>query len=342
MPSSIVNSAKTLGATVVSASGLHRWLHSRFRRNQLAILTYHGVVREPLSVSDWCFLEDSSFRRQVEYISRNFSIVPLSTAIEMLKQGAVDKPTVVVTFDDGYQNNFDVAFPVLKEHGVPATIFLTTGFVDSSDTIWFCHIIRALSCTRKQSMRWEGADLDLSEPRGRAAASARLQASLKEHSPAEVISLVRRICEELDVNPGTSFEPESPFRILSTGSIRTMVQSGLVEFGAHTETHPILSLLPPEDQSREISGSVEAVERLTGEPCRFFAYPNGRAQDYDSKTLELLQKRGILAAVTTTSGANDAKRSLMELQRYSVGANLGMPMFQLLVHHFMDHFRNRN
>lgn len=338
----MMNSAKTLGATLVSATRLHRLLHSRLHRNGLTILMYHGVVREQLPVGDWCFLDCSLFRRQIEYLRRHFSIVSLSSAIGLLKQGAVDKPTAVLTFDDGYQNNFDVAFPVLQQHGVPATIFLTTGFVDSSAAIWFCHIIRALSSTRKQSMRWEAADLDLSQPRGRAVASARLQASLKKRSPEEIRSLVQRIYEELDVDPLSSFEPESPFRILSAGSIRTMLQSGLVEFGAHTETHAILSLLSPEAQSREISGSVDAVERLTGQPCRFFAYPNGRAQDYDSKTVELLRNRGILAAVTTTPGANDASTPLLELQRYGVGANLSMPMFQLLVHHFTAHFRDRN
>jgi peptidoglycan/xylan/chitin deacetylase (PgdA/CDA1 family) len=254
----------------------------------------------------------------------------------------VDKPTAVVTFDDGYQNNFDVAFPVLQQHGVPATIFLTTGFVDSSDTIWFCHIIRALSCTRKRSMRWDNVDLDLSAPRKKSVASARLQAWVKEYPSAEVGSLLLRIYEELDVDPVSSFELESPFRILSSSSIRTMAQSGLVEFGAHTVTHAILSLLSPEDQWREISGSVEAVESLTGRPCRFFAYPNGRPQDYDSKTVELLQKRGILAAVTMTAGPNHALTSLMELQRFGVGADFGMPMFQWLRHHFMNHLRNQN
>jgi peptidoglycan/xylan/chitin deacetylase (PgdA/CDA1 family) len=331
----MMNSAKTLGASLVSATRLHRLLHSQLHRNGLTILMYHGVVREQLPVTDWCFLEDSSFRRQIEYLRRHFSIVSLSAAIELLQQGAVDKPTAVLTFDDGYQNNFDVAFPALQQFGVPATIFLTTGFVDSSNTVWFCHVIRAISETRKPSMRWDDAEFDLSDPRKKAMASARLQAALKERPPAEVGSLVQRICQELDVDLLSSLELGSPFRILNSSSIRTMLDSGLVEFGAHTETHPILSLLSPEVQAREISGSVQAVERLTGQPCRYFAYPNGRPQDYDSRSVELLRNCGILAAVTTTRGSNEARHSLLELQRYGVGADLGMPMFQLLVHHFI-------
>jgi peptidoglycan/xylan/chitin deacetylase (PgdA/CDA1 family) len=124
-----------------------------------------------------------------------------------------------------------------------------------------------------------------------------------------------------------------------------MIQSGLVEFGAHTKTHAILSLLSPEEQQREIWSSVEAVKCLTGEPCRLFAYPNGRPQDYDTKTIDLLRESGVSAAVCTSSGPNHSRTSLMELKRYGVGSNLGMSMFQLQAHHFIAHLaqmRNRN
>ena len=342
MPSRVVQTAKALGAQVVSVSGVHRLLHSRLGRHELAILMYHGVVRDPLPVSDPCFLEDSLFRRQIEYLSRHFSIVSLSTAVELLEHDAVDKPTVVLTFDDGYQNNYDVAFPVLQEYGVPAIIFLTTGLVDSSDSVWFCHIIRALSSTRKPSLVWDGEELDLSEPARRAAASVRLQASVKEHSPTDVGRLVGHIYERLRVDPVSSFELESPFRMLHGSAIRTMFQSGLVEFGAHTETHAILSLLSSEEKRKEIAGSVNAVQRLIGQPCKFFAYPNGRPQDYDAETVELLRECGISAGLSTLSGPNRASTSLMDLKRYGVGPNLSMPMFELLVHHFRDRVRNWN
>jgi Polysaccharide deacetylase len=78
----------------------------------------------------------------------------------------------------------------------------------------------------------------------------------------------------------------------------------------------VLALLPPEDQRREITSSVEAVKRLTGETCWLFAYPNGRPQDYDAETIELLRQSEISAAVCTVGGPNDSGASLMELKRY--------------------------
>ena len=337
MHSRPANSVKSLCAAALSASGLPRLLHSRFRRNELTILMYHGVLQDPLPVSDTCFLEASAFRRQIEYLLNNFSIVPLSRAVELLQGGAVDRPTVALTFDDGYQSNCDLALPVLKEFEVPATIFLTTGFVDSSDSLWFCHVIRALTQTKKRSLRWKDETLDLSEAGRRAVASNRLQADFKEHPPYEVQTLVRQLYEKLEVDGSAPFDPGSPFRVLNATSIQTMVQSGLVEFGAHTQTHAILGLLSQEDQKKEIANSVEEVRCLTGERCRFFAYPNGRPQDYNGTTVGLLGENGIRAAVCTSSGPNDSRTSLMALRRYNVGCNLSMPMFQLQAHHFIAH-----
>lgn len=337
MSSRIVKAAKDLGANFVSASTLHRRLHQRLHRREVTILMYHGVLREALPISDPCFITADSFRKQVEYLREHFNIVSLSSALELLKRDAVEKPTVVLTFDDGYQNNFDVAFPVLKQFAAPAIIFLTTGLVNSSGSVWFCSVVRALSSTRKQSVQWEGEQLELADPVQRAAASLKLQASIKQHPPAEVGSIVQRLCEQLDVDTQAEFEPGSPFRMLTGDAITRMVESGLVEFGGHTVTHTILSLLSAEEQRREILDSLKAVESLTGQPCKYFAYPNGRPQDYNASTIEFLREGGVSAAVSTITGPNDSRTSVMDLKRYGVGPHLGMPRFQLLAHHFMNH-----
>ncbi len=107
-----------MGTGLASSIGLPRFLHSRLYKNQLSILMYHAVVREPLQVADWCFLDESAFRKQIEYTRRNFQVVSLNQAIAMLSQGSLDTPTLAITFDDGYQNNYNVAFPILPRMSV--------------------------------------------------------------------------------------------------------------------------------------------------------------------------------------------------------------------------------
>jgi peptidoglycan/xylan/chitin deacetylase (PgdA/CDA1 family) len=128
-------------------------------------------------------------------------------------------------------------------------------------------------------------------------------------------------------------DPDSPFRMLSSNSVKEMADSGLIEFGAHTHSHPVLSRLSKDESFQEIESSIKHVERFSGRPCDVFAYPFGGRFDYTQETVDLLKKIGIRAAVTTIPGFNDRHTSTMELRRYSAGPNENMSVFQVKVHH---------
>src|SRR5688572_29468975 len=101
----------SLGCHTVLRLGLPKLLHRVILRNQLTILMYHAIISKPLAVHDWCFLNISSFTSQIQYLKKNFQIVPLSGAVKWMKNGGISRPTAVVTFDDGFQSNYDLAFP---------------------------------------------------------------------------------------------------------------------------------------------------------------------------------------------------------------------------------------
>jgi peptidoglycan/xylan/chitin deacetylase (PgdA/CDA1 family) len=328
-------SIKAMAAAALAASGLHRAWHRRVHQHQVAILMYHSVVRTPLPVPDWCFLDARSFRGQVVYIKDHFSVLPFSQVVDALKNDAVDRPTAVLTFDDGYQNNYDVAFPVLSELAVPATIFLTTSLIDSGDTVWFCRLNDALTRTKKKSFEWRKLSFDISDAVKKAQASTTLQALLKQYPPYALNSILLEIIEKLDVEAVHAIRPGSPYQMLRESAIKAMLKSGLIDIGAHTHTHAILGQLSLEEQRREIEQSLDIVKELTGQPCKFFAYPNGRAQDFNQVSMNLLQSAGVKAAVSTVAGPNDTTTPRLGLRRYSVGSNTGMAAFQLMVHHFV-------
>ena len=292
---------------------------------------YHAVVRSPLGVYDWCFVDESSFCRQIEYLKRRFKVMPLSEAIEQLKQGAIDRPTAVLTFDDGFQNNFDVVFPILREAGLPATIFPVTGLVNTDDTLWYCRLNYAIATTRIRWLDWNDAHFNLGDSQAKASANATLQAQLKAFPQAQLLAELQEIILKLDGDPDCHFDPDSPYRMLSQEAIQRMAASGLIEFGAHTHTHAILTLLSLEDRHREIEQSVNAVSQLTGRTCHLFAYPNGRPQDYDLEIITMLESYGIQTAVTTTSGPNEKVTPTMELKRYGVGGNLSAAKSKIFI-----------
>jgi len=271
---------------------------------------------------------------QIDYLKKHFEIIALSEAVERMRSGEIKRPTAVITFDDGYQNNFDVAFPILFKEKIPAAIFLTTGLIDTNDTVWHCRLNLALSQTRRPRIERNGFKFDLSTLDLKAKASTTIQENLKGLPHPRLMARMRDIILELDGDPECSTEIGSPYRMLNKNAIAEMVASELIEFGAHTHQHAILSRLSEEERFNEIRQSIDAVYELTGRPCRCFSYPNGRMQDYDLESINHLKACGIQMAVTTTAGPNNRTTPVMELRRYGIGADLPMAEFHLTVGHF--------
>jgi peptidoglycan/xylan/chitin deacetylase (PgdA/CDA1 family) len=332
-------STYVLGSKLIAKTKIPQLFQKLAYRNELTIIMYHGIIRSPLVVSDWCFIDEDIFKMQIGYLKRHFEIISLSEAVERLRNGGIKRPTAVITFDDGYQNNFDVAFPILCKEKIPATIFLTTGLIDTNDTVWYCRFNHVLSQTHRPFIEWNGFRFDLSTLDLKAKASVAIQDNLKELPPLQLMAAMRDIILKLDADPDCSIEIDSPYRMLNKNAIVEMAASGLVEFGAHTHHHTILSQLSDGERYNEIRQSINAVNKLTGAPCRYFAYPNGRMEDYNMETIEDLEACGIQMAVTTISGPNDRMTPIMELRRYGVGSDLSMAGFQLMVHHFFSKVR---
>lgn len=326
-----------LSTRMLSAVGLPRLLHSQFDGNGLTILQYHAVIRDPLQFPDWCFLDERAFRSQIAYVKRQFRVVTLGEAVELLTAGTITEPTLAITFDDGYQNNYDVAFPILREYECPATIFLSTRYINGGETPWFCRLNMGLERTRQPSLLWNGFTFDLSSPIKKSRASGALHKLIKSHHPSEVDGLVADICQRLGADDCRSAPPSSPYFMLSMESIRAMLNSGLVAFGAHTHNHFLLGKLSPDDQQAEIFESLRHVEKFTGQPCSTFSYPNG---SYDQTTLKLLNSAGVTCAVATVQGANTSATPLLELRRYGVGAGLTFAEFESLVHGIYHRIRS--
>ena len=302
----------------------------RAKTGYVLILMYHAVVKKPLKVFDWCFIQENEFEAQVSYLKSRFDIVPLADIPTLLHED-VRRPTAAVTFDDGFLNNYDVAFPILRRLRIPATIFLCTDLIDTDEILWFCRLNRALGDTPLTSFEWNGERYDLGTADARAAASKRLQAQLKRGTPYDLSDHVKAIITSLGGGLSKRLETNSPYRMLTCAAIHQMEQSQLVEFGAHTKSHAILKRLSPHDRKDQIEGSITAVEKLTGRPCRLFAYPNGQRDDYDEGCVDLLAAVGVKAAVTAIAGLNDARTPPLELKRIGVGGDVGFEDFKAIL-----------
>ncbi|HVZ21955.1 MAG TPA: polysaccharide deacetylase family protein [Vicinamibacterales bacterium] len=302
--------------------GFWRRLHRLTSRGQVMILTYHAVVRQPLGVPDACFLAEHSFIEQLEYLSRRFEFVRLQDVTACLRRGTIERPMAVLTFDDGYRNNFEVAYPVLRRLDAPATIFLATRFIDSTDMIWSWRLHRAVTHTSRREITWRSERFPLTTIHERQGAARALKRQLKALAHPELERETAALVEQLGDDPARPADPDSPFAMLDTAAIRQMAASGLVDFGAHTCSHAILSRLSPDECRHEVVESIRRVKEVTGRPCVLFAYPNGQKRDYTSAAVSLLESAGIQTAVTTMRHANTPATPALELGRFSVRAGM--------------------
>ena len=213
--------------------------------------------------------------------------------------------------------------------------------MNTEDTVWYCRLNLALSQTHRDFIEWNGVKFDISTLDLKAKASAAIQESLKKLEHSVLMATVRHIILQLGNDAGCSIEVDSPYRMLNRNAIAEMLASELIEFGAHTRQHAILSRLSEEERFSEIRQSIDAVYELTGRRCRSFSYPNGRMQDYDWDSINHLMACGVQMAVTTIAGPNNRTTPVMELRRYGVGADLPMAEFQLMVHHFFSKVHRR-
>jgi peptidoglycan/xylan/chitin deacetylase (PgdA/CDA1 family) len=217
-----------------------------------------------------------------------------------------------VTFDDGYADNAEVALPLLRQHGVPATFFLATGFIGGG-VMWNDSVIESVRRARGDALdvRWLGLDvLAIASVELRRQAIGKLISALKYLPPEERQRKVDRLVAE------TGCELPAAL-MLSEDQVRQLHGSGM-DIGAHTVSHPILARLDPAQAGNEIGESKRELEAITGMPVTLFAYPNGKpGVDYRAEHVEMVRKLGFKAAVSTAWGVAVAGDDLFQLPRFT-------------------------
>lgn len=305
--------------------------------NQATIIMYHGITVQPLPFLDWCFVEEAEFSRQISYLAQNFEIVPLS---EILKpRRPTGQPKAALTFDDGFASNYHIAYPLLKRLGLPFTIYLVSDLIGTDDTVWFCHVIDAIARSRREHFEWDGKTYYLTDSKNKALTSARIQSRLKSFRPDVQLAELTNLLNFLDVKKTTRLDADSPFHMLSWDQVRTMARQGIADFGGHTSQHHILSQLSSECRKMQINQSVDCISREIGNPCRTFAYPNGRVIDWGDEDVETLRQSGVSTAVSTVPGPVKPGDDPLRLHRYGIGAGTEMYTFRWIIHHLLEKIR---
>ncbi|HEY6099739.1 MAG TPA: polysaccharide deacetylase family protein [Anaeromyxobacter sp.] len=325
---------KTALASALRAAGAPRAVASLRRRQaggaRVLVLSYHRVTDDfALSANEALpslLVSAATLRRQLEEVARTHEVVSLADATRILSEppGTARPDVAVVTFDDGYADNHEVALPVLAALRVPATVFVATGFTGTGRRLVHDRLHATLSALGRRGI-----------PAGRAGLAGPAQAILSawaRRGPAATLDALIAglphpalvlVAEALEARTGLREEDLPPgSRLLDWNEIRALDGAG-VDIGGHSVSHAVLSNLPLAEARREIAGCRDEIAERLGRPPRHFAYPNGY---HTPAVRRAVAEAGFDATVTTEDGENARARGLHAIRRKVLWENstLGM------------------
>ncbi len=271
---------------------------------RLTVLSYHRVDDASKPGFDTfkpnVSATPSAFRQQMEYVKRHYNVIRCEDLASWL-QGQCDLPprAALITFDDGYGDNFTYAYTVLQDLGLSATIFLCTGHI-GTDVPFYWDL--AAYCFAHAQMN--GAELPLmglAEWKD-AASRDRLEKQwverAKRRSEGERNAALEELARVLDVHIPTGAFNEL---YLNWDQVRELSNNG-IEMGAHTVSHPILAAISLDRARNEVAASKERIEAEIGKPVTSFAYPNGGQEDLSPGVIDMLRGTGLELAFTLMPG----------------------------------------
>jgi len=302
------------------------WASKRVLLRGAAVgLIYHRIASlecdpELLGVSP------ERFAQQVSVLSRDFNLVPAAELFALLESGRrIPKRTVCITFDDGYADALSAAYPILREHGAPGTLFVSSGYLDAPHEFWWDEIahlcLSAHELPAQLDIAVQGAErfqADLGPvasypahvagqyaawnvteppPTGRQQLYLDLSAYIKRLTPELRLAALGSLREQTGIAP----QRRATHRSMDSAEVVEIARDGLLEIGGHTVDHQMLSVCSADEQRSQIQADKAALERLTGRELRSFSYPHGGWDDFGDEAASIVQSVGYAGAFTTRS-----------------------------------------
>jgi len=307
-----IKSTKRLAKKV--GRGVCHWKNVLFDTSpKLLVLVFHRIVpiitSDPLNI----MLSEKKFIRQLDALAIKYPVISLSDAVHQADSGKVKaKCQIALTFDDGYRDNYEVAFPVLRKKGIPAAFFIATDYMDGGTPLWDFFLISTLfhnkindihvgdSVVRKMAVE--------SRPSFIFRAFDRIK-SLEPQKRRQIMDLLR-----IHAGSGGSVPACAEDRCMTWENVRTMSRAGM-EFGSHGMSHTSLARVTGNVAEQEIIASKDIIERNIQKRCDHFAFPFGSRRDYSDALVASVGKAAYKTCLLNVHGYNYFDKDFFCLKR---------------------------
>ncbi len=300
-----------LCSRIAEAVGLYA-LGRAWNKEKTIILMYHGVTsdNDPVANYDHKHIERERLEGHLQYLKKHYSIISLDDYIIWRKgeKRILPPNSLIITFDDGYTNNYTQLFPLLSRYDIPATIFLPTAYIGKKQVAWYDIVTYCIYRTKKKKLIIDSQIFDVINDKQKIEAIMKLKRKIRTSGVLRT-KIIAEVVKETEIDP--TLCEEEDFLFLSWEQCKKIKKSKIT-FGSHSCTHEYMTDLSEEKFKKEVCESKKIIETELGEPCLAFAYPFG---EYNEKVRIALKNTDYFCAVTTTFGSNAIDTDVLRLYR---------------------------
>ena len=292
------------------------------------IIVYHSISPTQTSFvkgTSEIWTSSRRFTKHLTYITKHYKIISLQNLVEHLKKGSVPRRTAVITFDDGFADNYHFAYPILKKIHIQPTIFLTTQAVDNANPIWLQKLyylinnfgIEKIVDTFKTFVDWPQVQTTAKNKKEREILHRNFEQFLCYKIAKKVReNIIIKLYDKFNTSIEDVFSENKVF--LTWKQIIKMHENGIC-FGNHAESHTPFSAMSIDDQVLEIGRSKKYIENKIKQSFFPFAYPFGQKNDFTANTTRIIHDAGHSCILSSMPTLNDSNISPQQLGRIVIG-----------------------
>ena len=312
-------------------------------RKQPIILTYHNVLTNEHDFTVSCHINPDLFEQHIKYLSNNFMCASLTKLLNNQRENDFQPYTVAVTFDDGFFSNLSVALPILEHYNVPATVFVTTSFINRKILNWPEILYAALSLSSNTSINYNGKTLSLVTSAEKHSVYQCITKSFKLYSLEKCTEIINQLLNKLSVTKNIIYSSYlyNEIRMLSWEELQILNNSDIITIGSHTVDHSRLAKCSTHDAKTNIADSKQILEKKLG-TINYFAYPyGGRQTDYTDEHVAMVKNVGYKAAYSCDSRPLLPEDNIFDLPRSLIDASTSFDKFKYLLKGGIAHQKNQ-
>lgn len=306
---------KKIIARVFLYTGVTIFFRAIHKNKNPIILMYHKVDKD-------------KFDTQMRYLKKNYNVISLYELISTLKSNhTFAKNTAVITFDDGYLDNYRNAYPILKKYGLPATIFVVSGLIGTKKFAWWDKISHSVLESNKHKLVFvfdrKFIHLDLNTKQKKLEDISFLHKFFSKYTSKKRDKAVAKLCNLLDIQGYGNKSANLLF--MNWEQLKEMSRNN-IEMGSHTVSHPFLSNIPSREMFLELNDSKNMIEKKLKMKVNSFCYPSG---DMNIDSRVMVKEVGYASACSIRTGIVSRKSDIFALERVGINIQDDLPIFAM-------------